>query len=236
MVKEAIILAGGFGTRLQSVVSDLPKPMANVNGRPFLDYLLDYVVHSGIRKIVLSTGHMADKIEDHYGNKDWKKAALLYSCEHEPLGTGGAIAMAMQQCEDKEVLVLNGDSFFDVSLRDLNAKHSASNATHTLALRQVENASRYGAVEIDEHRIVSFREKSEVAAPGLINGGIYILNTDVYLMSTQSMSTFSIEKDFFEKELHRQMICGFAYKGKFIDIGTPEDYKRAQHEFKHFKY
>jgi D-glycero-alpha-D-manno-heptose 1-phosphate guanylyltransferase len=236
MVKEAIILAGGFGTRLKSVVNDLPKPMAPVNGKPFLDYLLDYVVHAGIRKVVLSTGYLAEKIEDRYSDKDWKKAELFFSHENEPLGTGGAIALAMQHCEDKEVLVLNGDSFFDVKLRDLNAQHSASQATHTLALRRIENASRYGAVELDENRIVSFKEKSNAAQPGLINGGIYILNTDAFLISTQGMGTFSIEKDFFEKELQRQMICGFEHKGKFIDIGTPEDYKRAQHEFKHFKY
>ncbi|MCD6068756.1 MAG: hypothetical protein K0S33_3582 [Bacteroidetes bacterium] len=236
MVKEAIILAGGFGTRLQSVVSDLPKPMAPVNGRPFLEYLFDYLVHSGVKSIVLSIGHKGEMISDEYSKGKWKKAKILFSQEDAPLGTGGAIALAMHQCKSEEVLVLNGDSFFDVDLLDLTARHSASHAQHSIALRRVENASRYGAVELDESRIISFKEKNEGIQPGLINGGIYILNRPVYLKTTQGKTNFSIERDFFEKELQRQAICGFEYKGKFIDIGTPEDFTRAQHEFKHFKY
>lgn len=238
MITEAIILAGGFGTRLQSVVSDVPKPMAPVVNEPFLNYLLSYLSHYGITKAILSTGYLEEKIREYYQSKNnsWKNISLFYSHEKNPLGTGGAIRQAMEQCEEEYVLAVNGDSFFDVDLNDLFAKHTNKKALHTLALRQIPNASRYGAVETHDHRIVKFKEKEAGEKPGTINGGIYILKKEDFLKATETGINFSIERDFFEKQLTQQYIYGFEYTGQFIDIGTPEDFTRAQDEFKEFKY
>ena len=238
MIKEAIILAGGFGTRLQSVVSDVPKPMAPVNNEPFLNYLLSYLSHYGIKKVIVSTGYLEEKIREYYEakNNSWKNITLTYSHEKTPLGTGGAIRQAIEQCEGEYVLAVNGDSFFDVDLNDLFEKHTKYSAQHTLALRQVPNASRYGAVETTDNRIIKFKEKEEGQKPGTINGGIYILKKEDFIKTTEAEINFSIERDFFEKQLTQQHIYGFEYTGQFIDIGTPEDFTRAQDEFKHFTY
>lgn len=236
MIKEAIILAGGFGTRLKSVVSDVPKPMAPVVFQPFLNYILSYLEYFGVEHIILSTGYKEEKIRNYYELNPRKDSILTYSHETEPLGTGGAIALAMKHCKCDIVYALNGDSFFDVDLNDFSQKHKEVNADHSLSLRFVENASRYGSIELEGNRLISFREKSEIAKPGLINGGCYILNRNLFLDSNKQLTSFSIEKDFFEKQLSNQYIAGFEYKNQFIDIGTPEDFERAQNEFKQFKY
>jgi D-glycero-alpha-D-manno-heptose 1-phosphate guanylyltransferase len=241
-LKEAIILAGGFGTRLKDVISDVPKPMAPINDEPFLNYLLNYLTHFKIERIILSTGYLHEKIEEYYTNlmqpRNWNGAEIIFSHEIEPLGTGGAIRLASEKCEKQEVLVINGDSFFNVNLDQFYKQHVDANAKHSLALREVENASRYGTVIIDDvsRRIISFKEKNGEETKGLINGGIYILNKNLFRSSTPQQKNFSIEKDFFEKQLFRQHIAGFEFDGYFIDIGIPEDYKKAQHEFKRFNY
>ena len=241
-LKEAIILAGGFGTRLKDVISDVPKPMAPINDEPFLNYLLNYLTHFKIERIILSTGYLHEKIEEYYTNlmqpRNWNGAEIVFSHENEPLGTGGAIRLASEKCEQQEVLVINGDSFFNVNLDQFYKQHVDANAQHSLALREVENASRYGTVIIDDvsRRIISFKEKNGEETKGLINGGIYILNKNLFRSSTPQQKNFSIEKDFFEKQLFRQHISGFEFDGYFIDIGIPKDYERAQHEFKRFNY
>jgi D-glycero-alpha-D-manno-heptose 1-phosphate guanylyltransferase len=246
MVEEAIILAGGFGTRLREVVSDVPKPMAPVNDKPFLDYLLKYLAHSGIKKVVLSVGYLADKVKKYYG-KNFEGITISYSVEKEPLGTGGGIRLAMEQCSTKEVLVLNGDSFFDIDLNNLYTSHTNNKSDFSLAIRQVSNASRYGAVELsifqgglkgisNASRISAFNEKSNFEKAGLINAGVYLLNRNLFLEHTSSAQNFSIEKDFFAAHLKSLTMHGFEMKGYFIDIGIPEDYKQAQNDFKTFKY
>ena len=241
-LKEAIILAGGFGTRLKEVVSDVPKPMAPINDEPFLNYLLNYLTHFNIQRIVLSTGYLHEKIEEYYNNlmlpRNWNGAEIIFSHENEPLGTGGAIRLATEKCEQQEVLVINGDSFFNININHFYKQHIESNSQHSLALREVANAARYGTVIVDDvsRSITNFKEKNGEEKKGLINGGIYILNRNLYRSSTPQQKNFSIEKDFFEKQLFRQHISGFEFDGYFIDIGIPEDYDRAQHEFKRFNY
>jgi D-glycero-alpha-D-manno-heptose 1-phosphate guanylyltransferase len=236
MLQTAIILAGGFGTRLQTVVSDLPKPMAPINGEPFLNYQLNYLNHYGIKKIILSVGYLAEKIKDHYRN-NYKGIEIEYATETSPLGTGGGIRAALELCNDSYALVLNGDSFYDVDIHEFFKLHVNENAECSLALRKVENASRYGSIETNANdQIISFKEKTQETKPGLINGGVYILNKEVYRDNTPSASNFSIEKDFFETQLNTHTIKGFEFKGYFIDIGIPEDYNKAQHDFKEFKY
>jgi D-glycero-alpha-D-manno-heptose 1-phosphate guanylyltransferase len=235
-LNTAILLAGGFGTRLQAVVSDLPKPMAPVNGKPFLSYQLNYLKHFGFKKVILSVGYLSEKISAFYQN-NFQGLDVSYAEEKTPLGTGGGIRLAIEQCSDAEALVLNGDSFFDVNLHDFYRQHQLAKSQFSLALRQVNNAARYGTIETDPHNsIVSFKEKTGEQQAGLINGGVYILKRDLFLTHTPAGNTFSIEKDFFEKELNELIVKGFEFNGYFIDIGIPGDYNKAQNDFKGFKY
>lgn len=238
---EAIILAGGFGTRLKEVVTDLPKPMAPINEVPFLNYLLNYLTHFGIKHIVISTGHLSEKITDYYnslGKKpEWGGAKLSFSHESSPLGTGGAIRLALEKCKQKQVLVLNGDSFFDFDIKQFSYLHKVYHSNFSLALRTIDNAARYGTVECsNQNQIETFKEKSGLETEGLINAGIYIIKKEPFLSKTESNKNFSIEKDFFEKQLTEEKIYGFKFDGYFIDIGIPEDYSKAQNDFKEFKY
>lgn len=236
MLHTAIILAGGFGTRLQDVVKDLPKPLAPVNGQAFLTYQFRYLKHFGIQQVILSVGYLADKIHAQYKN-NYLGINIIYAIEQEPLGTGGGIRLALETCEDKQVLVLNGDSFFDVPIDQFYEQHQLQVSSVSLALRKVQDASRYGTIERDErHRIIRFREKSGEHIPGIINGGIYILDKDIFLQHTPASKNFSIEKDFFENKLGEVDMKGYLFEGYFIDIGIPQDYQQAQHDFKGFKY
>lgn len=234
MIKTAVILAGGFGTRLQSIVKDIPKPMAPINGIPFLDYQLYYLKKQGITHVILSVGHLFEVVQQRYLS-NFNGLEIKYAIEKNPLGTGGAIRLALNECSDDEVIVLNGDSFFNISLPLLYQLHSSHQSLISLALREVENAARYGTIQLSENRIVSFKEKSQQQVAGIINAGVYILNRLHFLRHTQA-STFSIEKDFFEKHIQSISLHGFLMSGYFIDIGIPEDFQKAQHDFKGFKY
>ncbi len=236
MITTAIILAGGFGTRLQSVVADVPKPMAPVNGEPFLNYQLHYLKHYGITDVILSVGYMHEKISTYYNNAF---NGIRISCvvETTPLGTGGGIRKALENCSVNEVLVLNGDSFFDVNLTDFHTFYKSHNAQFSLCLREVDNAARYGTIELDNSkRIVSFKEKDQIEKKGIINGGLYILNKALFLENTPAKTNLSIEKDIYEKELLSYKICVIESKRYIIDKGVPEDYTKAQHDFKGFTY
>ena len=236
LLQEAIILAGGFGTRLQSVVNDVPKPMAPINNEPFLNYLFDYLKHYQIKHVVLSTGYLSEKIIDYY-KTDYKGIKISYTKEEVALGTGGGIRLASEKCTTSNVLVLNGDSFFDVDIDSYFLKHNHSNAQYSLALREIDNASRYGTITLGNgNSIIAFKEKNNIERSGLINGGVYILNRTLFLTQTQANTAFSIEKDFYESRISELNIFGFESDGYFIDIGIPEDYKKAQNDFKRFTY
>jgi D-glycero-alpha-D-manno-heptose 1-phosphate guanylyltransferase len=228
--KEAVILAGGFGTRLQSVVKDVPKPMAPVCGRPFLEYQLDYLRAFGIEKVVLSLGYLPEAVKDHFGYK-YHDLEIAYAVETDPLGTGGAIAYAAEQIRGKNFWVFNGDSLFEVNLPMMEAKFFSAKADITLALRTVDDVSRYGMVETDEHsQITHFREKSDVKGPGTINGGVYLINKAKFL-EVVPRGRFSVEKEVFMPDDRLLSLSGVVSDTYFIDIGIPEDYQRAQHEF-----
>ncbi|MBP8033829.1 MAG: nucleotidyltransferase family protein [Bacteroidia bacterium] len=236
MLKEAIILAGGFGTRLQSVVNDVPKPMAPINNEPFLNYVFDYLKHYQIEHAVLSIGYLSEKIVEYY-KTEYNGIKVSYAKEESPLGTGGGIRLAMTKCNTKDILVLNGDSFFDVDINSHYQNHVSKKADCTLALRKVDNAARYGTIILgNENVIETFREKDNIEQSGLINGGVYVLNRELYLNKTDEANAFSIEKDFYETKIKEIHIFGFEYAGYFIDIGIPEDYKKAQDDFKGFTY
>lgn len=236
MIKEAIILAGGFGTRLRSVITDLPKPMAPVNGKPFLHYLFVYLKHYNISKVILSVGYLSEKIEAEFGT-NYLGIEVDYAFEKEAVGTGGGIRLAMGKCSGAHILVLNGDTFFDVKLDDFFHAHLGGTSDATLALRKVEDASRYGTIQLEENRINAFKEKSpDVKGSALINGGVYLLRKKTFLGNTESGKAFSIENDFFAKLADKLWLQAFPCEGYFIDIGIPEDFERAQKEFERFPY
>ena len=229
-MNEAIILAGGFGTRLRSVVSDVPKPMAPVAGRPFLCHLLDSLKKEGYGHVVLATGYLHEKVEDYFGS-EYNGLKIDYAVELEPLGTGGAIVNGLQHCESAKVTVLNGDTLFLFDHQSLISACDEKEAPLTIALRKVENSGRYGSVETDqEGRIIAFKEKDDKGLPGYINGGIYRL--DRHLLDRFSVGQqFSFEKEVLQKEYQRLPFYGVCFQGYFIDIGIPEDYEKANNEF-----
>lgn len=229
MFREAIILAGGFGTRLSHVVSDVPKPMAPVYGRPFLCYLLDRLNDAGVEHVVLATGYKHEVIASYFGER-YRDLRLSYSQETEPLFTGGAICQAAKLLTGDDFIVLNGDTLFDIDLAQLYQFHTFCRSHLTVALRQVEDTSRYGAVQLRGDEIVAFQEKTNSAGPGLINGGIYAINR-AWLMDFPLPEKFSFEKELMQPLAGTPLFYGLAFSSYFIDIGIPEDYFRAQEEF-----
>ncbi|MGO8949663.1 MAG: nucleotidyltransferase family protein [Ktedonobacterales bacterium] len=225
---QALILAGGAGTRLRSVLGDnLNKPMAPVANKPFLEYLIMFLQKQNIDDIILCVGYKAGLIQSYFGQGDQWGVRLTYSCETEFLGTGGAVKLAENLVRGDEFLVLNGDSFFDVDLRELARFHHEAGATATLALARVDNAQRYGAVRLDDaRRIVGFTEKDNAASSGLINGGIYMLTRDVLGM-IPPRQVCSLEREVFPALITRNLY-GRPFLGFFIDIGVPADYMRLQ--------
>ncbi len=226
MIKTCIILAGGLGTRLQSVVADKPKVMASVGEQPFLYYVFSYLQKQGIKKIVLAVSYQREQVMAYADT--WKdRFEIVYSIEETPLGTGGAIRQAVLDLTDEQVLILNGDTFFPIDLKDLSAKHTHLPETDmTIALKPMTNFDRYGVVNIDEeNNITSFSEK-EARAAGNINGGIYALRT-ACLKEFIFPAKFSFEKDFMESHVNMLYFKGYAYQDYFIDIGIPEDYATA---------
>lgn len=224
---NAIILAGGFGTRLQSVVSNLPKPMAPVAGRPFLEWVLDYCLQQGIEKAILSVGYLHERIIDHFGN-DYKGIQLEYAIESEPLGTGGAIRFALEKSEDKGLwVILNGDTLFRADLQVLANYHQQKQADMTMALRRMFDFDRYGVVQINENgRVYSFLEKA-YRTVGLINAGVYVLQAALIQSRFAYGEKFSFEKDFMERFVNELNFYGLEQEGYFIDIGIPEDFEKA---------
>lgn len=234
-VQEAIILAGGLGTRLKNVIGDIPKPMAPVNGRPFLEYLLDYLNHYEIEHVILSVGYRHEVIVNHFGKK-YKGIDIDYCIEDEPLGTGGAIKKAFGMTLSKKSFVFNGDTLFKMDLLRLMDFHSYKQSDFSLVLRQVEDVSRYGTVDRDEdYRIFSFNEKGLRVGRGLINGGSYLISKK-FFEKVEFPEKFSIEKDCLEKMVGIYPFYGTICKQYFIDIGIPEDYLKAQDDFKEFEY
>jgi len=219
---EAVILAGGLGTRLRSVVSEIPKCMAPVAGKPFLQYQLEWLSRFGCTHVVLSVGYLKDLIFRFMESRPWP-FEVSYAVEEEPLGTGGGIRLALQKCRGRKVYVLNGDTFFNV---DLPALPFA--APVTLALKPMRDFDRYGAVDFDGDLVTGFREK-EACAEGLINGGVYAIDRTSLDMALYPRK-FSFERDVLVPLADYGLVAGQVQGGYFIDIGIPEDYARAQRE------
>lgn len=222
---EAIILAGGLGTRLRSVVSDLPKPLAPVAGRPFLAYLLDCLVAQGVRRAVLSVGYRREAIVAAFGDRHGP-LRLDYAVEEEPLGTGGGLALALDRLEGPAAVALNGDTFLRLAYSDLARAQAATGAPFALALRPVQNAARFGAAVLKGGRLAGFQAAGG-SGPGLINGGVYLLSKDLFA-SRRLPRAFSFERDFLEPLAPSLRPAAVVAEGDFIDIGVPDSYAEAQ--------
>jgi D-glycero-alpha-D-manno-heptose 1-phosphate guanylyltransferase len=231
METSIIILAGGLGTRLRSVVSDLPKCMAPVNGKPFLTYVINHFLQEGITDFIFSLGYKHEIIIQYLENftPDVSRLALQYSIEKEPLGTGGAIKKACALIEEENVFVTNGDTLFKASISSLQNFHAAKNADCTLTLKPMQDFDRYGVITLNEDAsIKSFNEK-KYYRQGLINGGLYMLNVANFL-NESFPEKFSFETTYLEKFYDQHKTFGLVQDEYFIDIGIPEDYERAQRE------
>jgi D-glycero-alpha-D-manno-heptose 1-phosphate guanylyltransferase len=223
----AVVLAGGLGTRLRTVLPSTPKALAPVGNLSFLELLTRQLRHQGIRRIVMCTGYLGDQIEDQFGDGHCLDVAITYSRELEPMGTAGAVKLARRHLEgESEFIVLNGDSFIDIDFHQLIRFHCRHGGLMTIAARRVEDTHRYGTIEVSgDDRVVSFMEKTGRHAPGLVNVGVYVFNAAVLEHICEGPA--SLERDVFPQLLD----CGaFAFQqdGIFIDIGTPQDYARAE--------
>ncbi|NGX49787.1 MAG: D-glycero-alpha-D-manno-heptose 1-phosphate guanylyltransferase [Candidatus Anoxychlamydiales bacterium] len=231
---DTIILVGGKGTRLRETIGDdIPKPLAKINGTPFLDLIISQLEKFDIIKnIILAVGYKKEKIIDRYKDKN----NILFSEDFFPLGTGGAIKKALSLCKSNEVLVLNGDTYLEFNLADLLQNHIEKKAEITIGYRFEKDTSRYGSLTLDEKtkKILKFNEKQNSEKlkeiSGFINSGVYVINKNVFddFENIEDSEKFSIELDFFSKAVFTKKIFGFDIKTSFIDIGTASSYHRAQ--------
>lgn len=223
---EAIVLAGGFGTRLRAVVADLPKPMAPVAGKPFLEILLRAMALNGFSRVVLSVGFMAEKISGYFGAR-FAGMELIYVVEDQPLGTGGAVRLAMTACHQDHFFIFNGDTFLDLEVAAVE-RYWQQHRRSIIVARHVPDTARYGRLLVAGGRVTGFTEKG-VIGPGLINAGCYVFNHD-QLDGFELNQPFSLEADYLMKTELGLPLDVFVTAGQFIDIGVPEDYLRAQTE------
>ncbi len=219
---DAIVLAGGLGTRLRPLVSDVPKPMAPVNGRPFLELLLEYWIGQGVRRFVLSVGYLAERITRHFG-AHWCGAEIEYAVEQEALGTGGGLLLAAPRARTEDVLVMNGDTYFAVSLQELRAFHEQREADWTLALFRSSDSKRYQGLAVDDEGRIG------ALSGDLANGGIYLMSAARLAgLPWQGGARFSLESDLLpHAQRNGWRVYGRQFDRPFVDIGVPHDYQSA---------
>ena len=225
---EAIVLAGGLGTRLRGIVDDVPKPMALVQGRPFLAFVLDQLVDAGFKTGILAVGYRHEAIRSYFGDV-YRGLALIYSVEDKPLGTGGAIRLACDRVHTRDVVVLNGDTYLELDFRAMLDLHARAGAEFTMAICHVPEVERYGALELDDGIVREFLEKGR-SGPGWINGGTYVLSPALRARLSPR-GAFSFEHDLLVPEAGTIRPLAFRSSGLFIDIGIPEDYAKVQQIF-----
>lgn len=223
-IMEAIVLAGGSGTRLKKIVANVPKPMAPIGTRPFLEILLSSLASKGFNRVILSLGFRAKKISDHFG-PGFKGMDIAYVQEDTPLGTGGAVRLASEACRQDYVYIFNGDTYLDLEVQALD-RHWHANGNTVVVGKQVDDTTRYGKLVVDGTKIIGFTEKG-IAGPGLISAGCYVLASDA-LAKFPLAQPFSIETDHLALEARHSKLDVFITEGFFIDIGIPEDYAKAQ--------
>lgn len=225
---SAVILAGGLGTRLRSVVSDVPKPMAPVGGRPFLEYQLEYWINQGISRFVLSVGYRHEAITEHFGSR-YKGVELEYAVEEEPLGTGGGLLLAAEKLkQDTPFLLLNGDTYFEADWNVLDACAVEHNADWCFSLFKTIEKGRYMGIEMSDQGLITSLKSGVEQGPRLANGGVYWVHPRALSGDWRSGERLSLEDDLFPQALAAgRRILGIEFRGTFIDIGVPDDYHRA---------
>jgi len=225
----AVILAGGLGTRLRKVVSDKPKVMSDVCERPFLSYLLDQLANAGFKHVVLCTGYLGEQVEKVFGSK-YRSLRLSYSKETEPLGTAGAIRLALPLFKSKSLLILNGDSFFEADLKSFVEQHYEKGSNVSLLLVEMVDTSNYGSVNVDANCMVkSFDEKVNNSRHGWVNSGIYLIEEQM-IRTIPANKSVSLEHEMFPAWIGHGLY-GYQRHGRFIDIGTPKTFAKAQEFF-----
>jgi NDP-sugar pyrophosphorylase family protein len=237
-ISEALILAGGKGTRLQDSVKDRPKPLAVVAGRPFIEWLLIMLHSQGIRRVVICTGHMGKMIESHLGDGSRFDLDLVYVSDPFPLGTGGALRNALSSLNSASPLVLNGDSYFRIDVKRLSDFHFLRQAQATILLANVQDSSRFGSVAADaDGKVTAFHEKTSDNHPAWINAGVYLVNRDI-IGSIPTNRAVSLEREVFPGLIGHGLYAK-SEDGLFWDIGTVESYESStrvlSNEFEHFK-
>jgi D-glycero-alpha-D-manno-heptose 1-phosphate guanylyltransferase len=226
---QSIILAGGYGTRLRHhIVADVPKPMAPVSGKPFLEYVLTWLSRNGINETVIATGYMGEKITEYFAG-NFNNMNITYSHEDTPLLTGGAVKKALNHCSDKSVFVINGDTYFNVLLSDMKSAFDKQAPDMLVAVKELSDFDRYGELTIEDGLISGFHEK-RYCKNGFINGGVYLIRRDLL---DGSPNKFSLETDFMQENLMNLRILSYVSDGYFIDIGVPDDYAAVQIAFRY---
>lgn len=219
---DVIILSGGLGTRLREVINDRPKTMALINEKPFLEHTLKYIEQYDVQNVILAVGYKKEQIEQYFGNK-YNKMNIYYSEEDKPLGTGGAIKKALNYTNKKDVIVMNGDIYAKVNLKELMEEHIKTKSKVTIALKEMKNFDRFGIVEFEHNNIITKFKEKEYTEKGYINVGIYAMSTNIF-ENLELGEKFSIENDFFSKYTDSIKHTAYFYDGEFIDIGLPKDY------------
>lgn len=229
---RALILAGGLGTRLREVISDVPKPMAPILNKPFLEILINYWIKQGVDEFYLSVGYKAQVIKDHFKDQ-YSGYPVHYIYEDEPKGTGGALVLALSQIQDhsKPLVVMNGDTFSEVNFKKMFKEHLDKKSKLTVALREVEKNDRYSGITLDkDNKIIQFSNRDLNSKNLLINSGLYIIEPKVFDSLDLSLDqNYSLEDQIFPMLIEQnQSIYGYQTDGKFIDIGVPVDFLKAQ--------
>ena len=227
---QAIILAGGFGTRLQAVVKEVPKPLAPISGKPFLFWLVTYLQKQGVTHFIFSLGYLYHQVESFL--KD-EFPHLNYDCvvENEPLGTGGAIKLCLSKSTEEDIVILNGDTFFNLNIKNFFKFYKDSNSDCCMALTPMQNFDRYGSVTIDEQNLIHQFNEKKYCSEGFINTGVITFNKNIFLEKTKHLpQNFSYEKDFLEPNISQIKVTGYIASEYFVDIGIPQDYYRADRE------
>ncbi len=222
---DVVILCGGEGKRLRSIINDRPKSLAPVGNKVFLDIILDNLISFGFKRIILSVGHLKEKIINYYNQ--YKACQILFSEEKKPLGTGGAIKKTKPFIKSDHFLAMNGDSYIPLDFVKFYDNHLKNQPLVSVALVKIEDIRDYGSVNLDnDGKIVNFNEKILIKKTGLINAGVYLMKKDIFFHMPEEES-FSLEYDFFPKILNSHSCHGFISEGELIDIGTPERYDKA---------
>lgn len=225
---SAVILAGGLGTRLRSAVPDLPKPMAPINGRPFLEHQLDYWINQGVSRFVLSVGYRHEAITGHFG-AHYKGVEIEYAIEDQPLGTGGGLLLAVEKLDqDKPFLLLNGDTYFEADWNALDVFAVEHEADWCFSLFETSERGRYMGIEMSAQGRITLLKSGVEQGPRLANGGVYWVHPRALSEDWRSGERLSLEDDLFPQALAAgRRILGIEFRGTFIDIGVPDDYHRA---------